>query len=906
MGFRINSLYLSDGYKVGHKSMLAPGTTRLYGTWIPRSTKHAPKGITKIVSFGQQLVWKWLHDEFEENFFMNNYRTNPFTKEKMEVPGLKEKALQFIKDMSLYLGMEYDGKHFEELWDLGYLPIKVKALPEGIETNPNIPHMTFVNTVDGFAWLTLYLETIVSALAWKPSTAATIAKLYRRQAEEWVKKTDPSNLGLVDFMCHDFSARGLDPMSQYLIGLGHATSFKGSDTLPVIPAARYFYGVKEDEMPIFSVNASEHSVSTTKIFTVGEQQMIGDWLKIFPKGILSIVSDTFDLWKLITEYLPANKEAIMARDGKLVIRPDCYSEDTLFLTNYGWKNIDAIKQGALVAQVEEDGSYTFVQPSKIVDEPYEGEMYKYTDFHGKMDLLVTPNHRMVYKQFNNWKVDYAENCKPNNYTKQFIRGAKAVNKNRKLSFIERLNIAFQADGSYQTGVTSSIRFSFSKIRKIHRLENLLKENNIEYTTYNLGDGKVEFNIKIDKSEVNKDFNWVNTNDLCSNWCQEFIEELSHWDSSIRNEGRIKFDTTNTAVISTVELIALSAGYGCLISEYEDERSELFSKVYTANILLDNKLGGQSIQVEKINYKGNIVCVTVPTGRIVVKRNRCTMVCGNSGDPVDIICGVGTKYEDLSKWFPDGEILPEYFEDSLLEEVREDTPHGERGASEHENIYIVRGKLYKAKIHNISWDRYDKQYYYIDMWEKVKITIEELPWKPSDKGVIELLWDIFGGTVNEQGYKVLDPHIGAIYGDSITPERQVQIYERLAAKGFAATNIVLGIGSFTYQYNTRDTLGFAAKGAWFEVKDTGKCNCGHTIECDCVKEYNIYKDPVTDDGVKRSLKGLLQVKLVDNEYIVNQECSWEQEEDSELKTIYENGKFYNETSLTEIRKKLNEH
>ena len=68
MSFKINSLYLSDGYKVGHKAMLAPGTTKLYGTWIPRSTKHAPKGITKIVSFGQQLVWKWLHDEFEENY----------------------------------------------------------------------------------------------------------------------------------------------------------------------------------------------------------------------------------------------------------------------------------------------------------------------------------------------------------------------------------------------------------------------------------------------------------------------------------------------------------------------------------------------------------------------------------------------------------------------------------------------------------------------------------------------------------------------------------------------------------------------------------------------------------------------------------------------------------------------
>lgn len=265
MSFKINSLYLSDGYKVGHKQMLAPGTTKLYGTWIPRSVKHAPKGITKIVSFGQQLVWKWLHDEFEENFFFterrNNFHAPPNIRET-----LKAEALQFVKDMSLYLGMEYDGKHFEELWDLGYLPIKVKSLPEGIETNPNIPHMTFVNTVEGFAWLTLYLETIVSSLAWKASTNATIALLYRRQCEEWVAKTDKDALWLVDYLCHDFSARGLDPFSMISSGLAHATSFRGSDTLPVIPAARYFYGVKEDEMPINSVVAGEHSVTTSNIF----------------------------------------------------------------------------------------------------------------------------------------------------------------------------------------------------------------------------------------------------------------------------------------------------------------------------------------------------------------------------------------------------------------------------------------------------------------------------------------------------------------------------------------------------------------------------------------------------------------------------------------------------------------
>ena len=291
---------------------------------------------------------------------------------------------------------------------------------------------------------------------------------------------------------------------------------------------------------------------------------------------------------------------------------------------------------------------------------------------------------------------------------------------------------------------------------------------------------------------------------------------------------------------------------------------------------------------------------------ILARDGKLVIRPDSGDPVDILCGVSRKYKDLSTYFPEGDVLPEYFEDSLLDEVREDTPHGEIGVTEYENIYIVKGKLYKAKIHNISWNRYDKQYYFIDMWEKAKITIEELEWKPSDKGVIELLWDIFGGTTNEQGYKVLDHHIGAIYGDSITPERQLEIYRRLAAKGFAATNIVLGIGSFTYQYNTRDTLGFAAKGAWFEVEEEFWASPESLEPGIRTKSYNIYKDPVTDDGVKRSLKGLIQVKLIDNEYVVNQECSWEQEENSELRIIYEDGKFYNQTSLTEIREKLNEY
>jgi nicotinamide phosphoribosyltransferase len=163
-----------------------------------------------------------------------------------------------------------------------------------------------------------------------------------------------------------------------------------------------------------------------------------------------------------------------------------------------------------------------------------------------------------------------------------------------------------------------------------------------------------------------------------------------------------------------------------------------------------------------------------------------------------------------------------------------------------------------------------------------------PTTPEGKGVIELLWDVFGGTVNEQGYKVLDPHIGAIYGDSITIDRADEICERLEAKGFASTNVVLGIGSFTYQYNTRDTFGFAMKATYVEVNGEGR---------------EIFKDPITDDGTKKSATGLLCVTDAFGEYQLTDKVDWDTEKRGELKTIYKDGEFYNETTLTDIRERL---
>lgn len=190
-------------------------------------------------------------------------------------------------------------------------------------------------------------------------------------------------------------------------------------------------------------------------------------------------------------------------------------------------------------------------------------------------------------------------------------------------------------------------------------------------------------------------------------------------------------------------------------------------------------------------------------------------------------------------------------------------------------------------------------------------------RPERKGVIELLWGTFGGTINKQGYKVLDPHIGAIYGDSITLDRAKEICQRLKAKGFASTNIVFGVGSYTYQYNTRDTFGFAMKATYGEVIDWERSELvAHgpgVSEWDIVKECReIFKDPITDDGTKRSKKGLLAVydesfaddmkgKKVD--LWVNDRCTWEQEASGLLKTVFKDGVLINETNLEEIRNRL---
>jgi nicotinamide phosphoribosyltransferase len=480
-----------DFYKAGHRNQYPDGTTSVYSNFTPRSVKHlnVEKDLYDglVVFFGlQSFIKSFLQESFGESFF--------------DQP-LDRVLKQYKRRMDTSLFTNFDVSHIESLHNLGYLPIRIKALPEGAKVRPGVPVFTIVNTKPEFFWLTNYLESVLSAEIWKKMVNATVASHYRGIFEKYARET-ASPMDFVYWQGHDFSMRGMSGWADAASnGQAHLTSFYGTDSVSAIDELERLYGANADvEIVGASVPATEHSVMCMG----GMDDEHGTFLrlitKLYPAGIVSIVSDTWDFWNVISVTAPSLKAEIMARDGKVVFRPD------------------------------------------------------------------------------------------------------------------------------------------------------------------------------------------------------------------------------------------------------------------------------------------------------------------SGDPVKIICGD-----------PD------------------------------------------APINSNEW-----------------------------KGAVRILDEQFGHTETERGFKILDSHVGLIYGDSITPKRANQILHNLAEMGYASCNCVFGIGSYTYNYSTRDSIGGAMKSTSGVVNGVRRA---------------IFKDPKTDNGIKKSAKGLLRVEIQNGEYVLFDDQTEEQEMQGELKVVFEDGKLIREVTLAEIRARL---
>ncbi|CZF82440.1 putative nicotinate phosphoribosyltransferase [Grimontia celer] len=514
-----------DVYKEFHARAYHPDVSEVYANYTSRSGKLSNVAENDKVAFVglQYFIKSYLMEEWDAFFSAD-----------------KETAVANHKRvMSAMLGYPVDVSYLEELHDLGYLPLKIKALPEGTLVPYQVPPMTVVNTKEGFQWLTNMIETVLSAENWPIQTSATTSVAYLKVFKEFAAKTGLAK-EFVPFQGHDFSFRGMfGKQAAAMSGFGHlASGLVGTDTIPAVLFAEKYYGANVDqELVGCSVDATEHSVTCSWLLE-GEIEFFRYLMREqSPKGILSVVSDTWDFWTLVTEYLPQLKDEILAREGTLVIRPD------------------------------------------------------------------------------------------------------------------------------------------------------------------------------------------------------------------------------------------------------------------------------------------------------------------SGDPVKILTGYKaspvSEYSELAN-----------------------------SQSEAEQEALASG--YEAY-------RWNGQFYGVFEGQTIELMDCEV------KGLIECLWDIFGGTITDKGFKLLDEHIGAIYGDAITLPRQREILQRLMDKGFAS-KVVLGIGSYSYQYVTRDTHGSA-------VKATSVVKSGERVA--------IFKDPKTDTK-KKSAKGLLKVEDVGGELVLFDNVSEAEEAQGLLEVVFEDGKLVKETSLAEIR------
>jgi nicotinamide phosphoribosyltransferase len=300
-------MFNTDGYKLDHRRQYPKGTERVYSNWTARGSR--VRGVHEVVFLGLQYAIKErLEKDFNENFF--------------NLP--KEEVVQDYADMlNTYLGPNTIGtEHIAALHDLGYLPLEFKALPEGTRVPLRVPMFTVENTLPEFFWLVNYFETILSATLWLPSTSATNALHIRKLLDEWAVTTGAPLEG-VGFQGHDFSMRGMGGLeSACMSAAGHLVAFTGTETVPALSWVRKYYPFKDkDHFLAGTVPATEHSVMCAG-GEESEMETFDRLLQLYPTGILSVVSDTWDFFGVLTNILPALHTEIMSRDGKLVIRPD--------------------------------------------------------------------------------------------------------------------------------------------------------------------------------------------------------------------------------------------------------------------------------------------------------------------------------------------------------------------------------------------------------------------------------------------------------------------------------------------------------------------------------------------------------------------------------------------------------
>jgi len=305
-----NPMLLIDFYKAVHAEMLPKGITKSVSYFTPRMSR--VKRWNEVAMFGLQgFIKEYLVDYFNEYFFFE-YRNKAIGTYKT------------VMDATLGEGT-YGLQKIEDLYDLGYLPIEIKALPEGTLVPMHVPMFSIENTHKDFAWLPQALESLISAEMWHPMIAATVGHTYRQIVNKFYEMTCDDNavkaraLGAFDF-------RGEECLqSAVKAGAGWCLSFLNTATVPTIPYLERNYNCDCTKEPVaFGSPSTEHSVACSNYAIDGDEETLIKRLltEIYPNTSFSAVLDSYDYWNVVENILPKLKNEIMNHNGCFLVRGD--------------------------------------------------------------------------------------------------------------------------------------------------------------------------------------------------------------------------------------------------------------------------------------------------------------------------------------------------------------------------------------------------------------------------------------------------------------------------------------------------------------------------------------------------------------------------------------------------------
>ena len=317
-----NICLTTDSYKLNHWNQYPAGTEKVYSYFECRMGAK----FAETPFFGLQYIIK------------NHLEGVVVTREKIENAAKLCKAhfgdeKYFNREGWEYILNSYGGK----------LPVVIKAVEEGTVVPINNVLMTIENTDNKCFWLTNYLETVLSQV-WYSTTVAALSREVKVNIKEYFDLT--SDGGLLNFGLHDFGFRGASSWESAGIGgAAHLINFLGTDTVVAMEVAVNYYNANLDNLA-FSVAATEHSVMTA-LGKNGEEQVVENLLNEYPTGILSVVSDSYDIYNFVSNIVGTKfKDRILARDGVFVVRPDSITpthptpeEEMVWIMENLWANI---------------------------------------------------------------------------------------------------------------------------------------------------------------------------------------------------------------------------------------------------------------------------------------------------------------------------------------------------------------------------------------------------------------------------------------------------------------------------------------------------------------------------------------------------------------------------------------